>query len=135
MSAYTVIETQLVCPEHIVSALADLGFTEVEVHDSPQALVGWRGDARRNTAEIIIRRTHIGDASNDIGFARNAHGAFTALISQFDRNRFGPRWLGKLTQRYAYHVARERLEAQGFARVEEQAAENDSIRITLRRTA
>lgn len=135
MSAYTVLQTRIVSAEHLVAALADLGFTRVEVHERPRPLVGWLGDARERTAEIIIRREHVGESSNDIGFARTADGSFEALVSEFDRQRFGAHWLGRLTQRYAYHVARDRLEAQGFDLVEEHAGQDQVIRLTLRRSA
>ena len=46
MSHYTVMETQLSSAEHLVKALQDLGFENVEVHAKPQPLVGWLGDSR-----------------------------------------------------------------------------------------
>jgi hypothetical protein len=106
MSHYTTLATEIVSAEHLAAALGDLGFDEVEVYDTPQPLVGWLGDSRDTEAEVIIRRRHVGLASNDIGFARNANGRFEALISDFDRHRFGPEWVSRLTQRYAYRVRR-----------------------------
>jgi len=137
VSAYTTFATRLVSAAHLAAALRDLGFAEAEVHDLPQTLVGWLGDGRAQRAEVIVRREHIGESSNDIGFARGADGCFVALISEFDRDEFGlgPAWLERLTQRYAYHVARERLEAQGFDLVEERVDEEDTIRMVLRRSA
>jgi hypothetical protein len=58
------------------------------VHETPQPLVGWLGDRREQKAEIIIRKEHLGAASNDIGFTRNQKGHLVALISDFDGHRF-----------------------------------------------
>ena len=137
MSAYTTFATRLVSAEHLAMALRDLGFAEVEVHRTPHTLVGWMGDARAQRAEVIVRREQIGEASNDLGFARGSDGTFVALISEYDRDHggFDGAWMDRLTQRYAYHVARERLEAQGFDLVEERVDEADSIRMVLRRSA
>ena len=134
MSAYTTLETQLMSAHHIVAALDDLGF-RAELHQSPQPLVGFEGQLRAQRAEVIVRRESIGSLSNDLGFARNPDGTYTAIISDFDRARFDAAWLMKLTQRYAYHVAREQLEEKGFSLVEEQVDERDTVRLTLRRTA
>ncbi len=41
----------------------------------------------------------------------------------------------RLTQRYAYHAARAKLEQQGFDMVEEKVEETGQIRIVLRRMA
>lgn len=137
MSAYTTLATRIVSAEHLALALRDLGFAEVEVHQSPQTLHGWMGDARAQRAEVIVRREHIGDASNDLGFARGQDGTFVAIVSEYDRDHgdFDRGWLEKLTQRYAYHVARERLEAQGFDLVEERVDDQETIRMVLRRSA
>lgn len=135
MSAYTVIDTQLVSTAHLMCALKDVGFNDVELHDTPQRLVGFEGLRRQQRAEIIIRKCHLDGGSNDLGFSRNADGKFTAIISDFDRPRFGGTWLMKVTQRYAYHVTRDKLAEQGFDLVEETVDEKQTIRLTLRRSA
>ena len=135
MSAYTLINTQLMSDKFLMRALADVGFNDVELHEKPQTLVGFEGLDREQRAEIIIRRRHLGGASNDLGFSRNSDGRFTAIVSDFDRARFGGAWLMKLTQRYAYHVTREKLTEQGFDLVEEKVDEQETIRLTLRRSA
>ena len=135
MSAYTVIDTQLVSAEHLLLALKDVGFHQVESHATPQPLVGFEGVRREQRAEIIIRKRHLDASSNDLGFARNSDGKFTAIVSDFDRARFGGAWLMKVTQRYAYHVTQDKLSEQGFDLVEEQVDDMQTIRLTLRRTA
>jgi len=133
MSHYTVIETQIASADHLVRALGDMGFRDVEIHREPQPLVGWLGDSRKTVANLIIRKRFIGPASNDIGFVQTPSGYFKAQISDFDRFRFGEGWLRHLSQRYAYHVATDMLDQQEFETVEEARDRDGTIRITARR--
>ena len=135
MSHYTVMQTALGDIETLVEALADMGFAVVETHAKPQALVGYRGDQRDERAEVIVRRRFLGSVSNDIGFARNPDGTLRAIISDFDRKTYDTVWLGKLTQRYAYRVARKTLAAQDFDLVEEHVDDQRRIHLTVRRMA
>jgi hypothetical protein len=135
MSHFTTIATQIVSAKHLVLALNDLGFAEVEVHAAPQPLIGYQGDARVNQAHVIVRKKHIGLLSNDIGFAQNAKGTFDALISDYDRNTCDDTWMQKLTQRYAYHASRDLLSQQKFSLVEEKQEKDGTIRLTVRRMA
>jgi hypothetical protein len=135
MSHFTTLKTQITDARALEAALADLGFPEVEVHAVAQHLYGYQGDARPQTAEVIVRRQHLGKLSNDIGFKRNAAGTFDAIISEFDRPKYSAEWLGKLAQRYAYHVARAKLQEQGFTLVAEENTRDGRIHLTLRRMA
>ncbi len=135
MSAYTLIDTQLVSAEHLLLALRDVGFETIEVHETAQPLVGFEGLKREQSAQIIIRKKHLGTVSNDLGFWRRPDGKFTAIVSDIDRTTYGGTWLQKVTQRYAYHVTRDKLGAQGFDLVEERVDEKQTIRLTLRRSA
>lgn len=135
MSHYTVMKTTLGDIETLIEALADMGFATVETHAEPQALVGYRGDARASRAEVIIRRRYVGGASNDIGFARNPDGTLSAIISDFDRKSYDVAWLGRLTQRYAYRLARKTLAAQDFDLIEEHVDDQRRIHLTVRRMA
>ena len=133
MSHFTVLRTQLTDLEALVKALADVGFTRVEVHEAAEHLYGYGGDRRRQTAEVIVRRKFVGRASNDIGFKRQADGTFAAIISRYDRSKYSQKWVGKLTQRHAYHVAVGRLEQQGFSLVSESTEEDDRLHLVVRR--
>ncbi len=133
MSHYTVLQTRMTDEKALVKALADLGFKDVEVHAAAQALVGVGGSVRQQTAEIIIRRKHLGFASNDIGFKRGPKGNFEAIISDYDQRSYSVDWLERLLQRYAYHVARVKLEEQGFALVSEKQESTGQLRLVLRR--
>ena len=135
MSHFTTIATQIVSAKHLVLALNDLGFAEVEIHATPQRLIGYLGDTRANKAHVIVRKKHFGLLSNDIGFVQNAKGTFDAIFSDYDRNTYDRAWLQKLTQRYAYHVSRDMLAQQRFSLVEEKTEKNGTIRLTVRRMA
>jgi len=134
MSHFTVIRTKLVDREALIKSLQDLGFKEVEVHDTAQHLYGYQGDQRSQTAEVIIRRRYIGRASNDIGFKLDQNGTYTAVISEYDRSKYGQEWLNQLSQRYAYQVARSKLTQQGFNLVSEETQQDGRIHLVLRRT-
>jgi len=133
MSHYTRLKTKIVDVSCLVSALGDMGFETVEVHDEPQQLVGFRGDKRRDKGEVIIRKKFVGRASNDIGFQRAPDGSLTAIISGFDRSKYSESWLERLTGRYAYHAAKSRLADEGFDLVSEETETDGRIHLVLRR--
>jgi hypothetical protein len=134
MSHFTTLRTQITDAGCLKKALADLGFATVEVHATPQHLYGFQGDLRPDTAEVIIRRQHVGFASNDIGFKRRPDGAFDAIVSAYDRGGYSHAWLDRLSQRYAYHVAKQKLAEQGFALAQEETTTDGRVRLVLRRT-
>lgn len=131
MSAYLTLATPMTDRACLLAALADLGFgaERIEVHPTPVALVGYRGERRSQKAEIVIRRQHVGSASNDIGFESTATG-YRAHISDYDRGRYGAGWLTKLDAAYRRHdevrrarlaeEERRRLEAERLALIEAQ---------------
>ena len=133
MSHFTILKTRLVDADMLIRALNDLGFSQVEIHRVPQGLYGYQGDLRPEKAEIIISRQFISPSSNDIGFRMTSDGTFEAIISEFDLDIYSQDWLNRLTQRYAYHVARSRLEAQGFDLVSEETHPDGQVHLVLRR--
>jgi Protein of unknown function (DUF1257) len=135
MSHYTRVRTTLQDQRMLVRALNKLGFAHVESHDEPMALYGYEGDRRSQTAEVIIRRVHVGEVSNDIGFVRAHDGTFHAVISDYDRTRFDAAWLRRLTQTYGHETARSFAEERGYDILAEESDEAGNIRLTLRRTA
>lgn len=87
----------------LLTALADLGYTEVEEGEA-LPLFGYQGDQRTETAEIVVRRRYVGSASNDLGFARTPQG-FVPVISEYDqRVLHGGQFLVKLRTAYHGHV-------------------------------
>lgn len=134
MSHFTTICTKLIDQQHLLAALRDLGFNDVESLSTPSTLFGYRGDARPELAEIIIRRKYIGGASNDIGFAKSTDGTFKAIISAYDRGKYSHSWLQKVQHRYAYHATKEALSNEGFSLVEEEQQQDGTLHLVLRRS-
>lgn len=114
MSAYTEQKTQINDAAILKECLAEKGYKDVEQHATPQQLVGYHGDLRSNTAEIIIRRKHVGGASNDIGFKKQGDGSFAAVISQFDKGKHNEAWMSDLKKRYADKKIRKVAQQQGM---------------------
>jgi len=135
MSHFTCITTRIKDTPALLKALADMGFreTKVEVCEQARNLHGYQGDVREQTAEVIIRRKHIGSASNDIGFKQQENGNFEAIISEYDRHRYSQKWVNQLTQRYGYHVLMETAPQQGFNVEEEEVLEDGTIRVVVTR--
>lgn len=100
MSKYGVTVTELRDERCLTESLQQMGY-EVEVHPQGANLEGYEGSERPERANVIIRRRHLGPASNDIGFARTADGRFTALLSEYDRAiGYDHKWLGRVQQVY-----------------------------------
>lgn len=116
MSEYRTTKTIYKDKKCLLAALAELGFTadKVEDHAEAQHLYGYQGDKRSQKAHIIIRREHVGGASNDIGFAKQADGTYEAIISQYDQGRYNKAWNNKLTQHYNVNVTIKKAKAKGL---------------------
>lgn len=129
MSAYRQIKTQISDQDLLKECLEETGFAEVESHEKAVQLVGYRGDKRKDTAEVVVRRKHVGSASNDIGFKKDADGNFEAVISEYDQGQYNDKWLGALQARYARKFADRTLRNEGFSLEQTQ---DESGKITLR---
>ena len=113
----------------LLAALTDLGYSQVDEGEA-LSLYGYQGDRRPETAEIAVRRRHIGAASNDIGFARTGEG-YTPVISEYDqRTLHGGQFLARLRTAYSERVVDEvRRRLHGTAR---RTAEGSLVKITVR---
>ena len=136
MSHYSEVMIELTDEGCLVAALSRLGFERrvIEVHQTPQTLYGYKGDARSQKAHVIIRRAHVGPAANDMGFERQADGRYRAWISEYDqsRNGYNEAWLGKLKQAYGVENARAEARKRGY-RVSEQKLDDGRVRLVMRR--
>jgi hypothetical protein len=124
MSHFSRIQTQIVEKRFLLTAIADLGF---QPEEGALQIRGFLG--RTANAEIAIRLPN----SYDIGFTQIdgkydiiADWAGVKGLSQTD-------FTNRLTQRYAYHAAKEKLSQQGFALIEEKIEHSGQIRLVLRR--
>jgi len=112
--------------------LNDLGFEgKLEVYDIPKNLHGFQGDTRPDKANVIIRREHVGSASNDIGFILREDGSYEAIISDYDSSRYNSNWLNKLQQRYSLHVVEETAQLENYFIEETTEDEIGNIYITM----
>jgi hypothetical protein len=90
----------------LLAALGDLGFNVVEEGEQ-LPLFGYQGDRRAETAELVVRRQHVGSASNDVGFARTPAG-YTPIISEYDeRTLLAGQFLVRLRTAYGERVVDE----------------------------
>lgn len=107
------IQVEYSDPECIKASLKELGYT-FEDHKTEQTLQGYRGDNRVQTANIIVRRRHVGAAANDVGFKRKANGKYELIISDYDRGgKTGTNFLQKMKQLYAKHKTLKQLKKMG----------------------
>ena len=113
----------------LLAVLADLGYRDVEQGDA-LSLYGYQGDRRSETAEIVVRRQHVGAASNDLGFARTEQG-YVPIVSEYDqRTLHQGQFLVKLRTAYSERVVEEvRKRLHGTAR---RTIEGSLIKIKVR---
>lgn len=113
----------------LLAALADLGYGEVEEGEA-LPLFGYQGDRRAETAAIVVRRRHLGSASNDLGFVRTPDG-YTPIVSEYDaRTLRAGRFLPELRVTYAERaVAEVQRRLRGTAR---RTVEGGVVKITVR---
>jgi hypothetical protein len=130
MSHISLIKTKIVEKEFLLRALQDLGYSFEEGADLTVQGFGHKSEA----VEIRIP-TRLGW---EIGFRK--HGEVYEVVADWigvggkiQRKEF----IQQVTQRYAYHVTRAKLEAQGFSMISEEVQEKGKdkgqIRLVLRR--
>lgn len=117
MSAYHEQTTQFKDRDLLVSALNECGYgpETISLYQTPQPLYDFhnrktsylgltdsKGKSMHDTAEIIIRREHVGPSANDVGFRLNLiTGCYGAVISEFDSYKHNEAWLNRLKVAYA----------------------------------
>jgi hypothetical protein len=135
MSHYSEVSIEITDQACLVAALERLGFKgKVEVHQDAQPLYGYMADRRSQQAHVIIRRQHVGQAANDLGFECQANGKYRIWVSEFDgqHNGYGEAWMGKLKQAYGVEKARVEAKKKGY-QVSEQKFDDGRIRLVCRR--
>lgn len=133
MSEYLTVTTTITDHATLLEALHDaaqeLGF-EYEVHDEAQPLYGYRGDRRQDKAHVIIRRTHIGAMSNDLGYLRNEDGSYTAIVSEFDSRQARTSTIRQgIAQHYAASHAIRQAKARRLNLVKKERNQDGSINL------
>ena len=114
MSAYKKIECDIVDKESLLEALSLLGFTP-DVLVEPKHLTGYRGDERKETANIIISKDKVNKftgASNDIGFLWNEkENKYDFIVSDYDKAKLMDQ---RIIQAYVKVVLEKALKKNGF---------------------
>lgn len=129
MSAYTEQQTQITDADILKECLKEKGYSNVEQHAKAQQLVGYHGDKREQTAEIIIRRKDIGSASNDIGFKKQTDGTYGAVISDYDKHKHNANWMADVKKSYAEKKIRKVAAASGLVFVGKKSAQDGSFKL------
>jgi hypothetical protein len=131
MSAFRQMNTVMNDQAVLVKQL-EKRFKAVEQHTTAQNLYGYQGDKREQTAEVIIRRQHVGRASNDIGFKRDETGNFKAIISSFDSGKHNDKWLNELARDYMEEKATKTMAENECDLEERTVLPNGAIQLRFR---
>lgn len=124
MSAYNEVSTVYSDGDCLVEALKEQGY-QPQVSEKAQQLEGYQGDARKQTAEIIIPRRQVGGASNDVGFKKNADGTYTLLVSDYDSgSNFNKKKQAELKRLYVEKKAIKQAKKNGLKFVGKKQATN-----------
>ena len=90
-------------------------------------LQGFRGQNTEVDIRVLL------NGSYDIGFHKSGNTYEAVADWSHVRGVKQKDFLNQVSQRYAYHAAKAKLEAQGFTLVEEQTSNTGQIRLLLRR--
>ncbi len=124
MSQICTIKTRLVDKTFLSRALQDMGYT---VQEGP---VKFGFPYGKRAAEIKITTP----SGYEVGFRKGAEG-YEILTRAGNTDIDQVQFTHQVTQRYAYHVARSKLEEQGFSLVTEKKQPDGQIHLLLRRMA
>ncbi len=133
MSHFVACQTEFRDPQALIEALTSCGFepSQIEVHAEAVPLYGYQGDQRPQQAHLVIRRQHVGQAANDVGWEKQADGTYRAWISEYDgRHRFNAGMQNRIKQEYAYAVIRRQQQARGRT-VTRYTLANGEIEVTV----
>lgn len=131
MSHYVEIKSAYKSPEALVAALEEIvGKGNVEVHETPQPIVGYMG-REGEPCNIIVRRRRNDEpllpSYGDAGWRRHPDGTFAGTMDAYDAGLFAA-----LPQLYARAVTIQQARRQGFT-VTETAQPDGALRLTLTR--
>jgi hypothetical protein len=131
MSEYHVVDVGFKDEPILVQTLKEMGY-QPEIHKNAKNLYGYAGKKRDQKANIIIPRTQVGTASNDIGFERTKKG-FVLHASEFDHNwRTGER-IKTLNKKYSENKLRKEVGMTSkFNILSRKDREDGKIEIQLR---
>jgi len=126
MSHFTRIKTQMVEQEYITRALSDLGYHWEQGELKVKGFAGARA--------LVAIKVKLPGSSHEIGFRKSGEG-FEIIADWWGvRGVSREKFRQQVSQRYAYHAARAKLENQGFVLVSEETQAEGRLHLVLRRT-
>lgn len=135
MSEFHVVEVDFTDEKALLDALVEMGYKPL-VHETPQNLKGYQGDTRKQKAHIILPKSQVGYASNDVGFEK-VDGKYKLHVSEYDqRATFTTQKVNKLKQLYAKGAVVNQIKKKSKYSLGTQTVDADgTIRIRLKRLA
>jgi len=98
----------------VVEALqAMMPDAEIKVHETAQNLEGYRGDKRKEKANVIVPRRFVGGAANDLGFNVTSNGT-VKYISENESYKYGSSWVHQMEKQYAKSKVLKSMNADGL---------------------
>ena len=117
----------------MIKTLKNMGYNP-EVHEESKHLLGYQGDKRSQKAHIIIPRSQVGSASNDVGFER-VDGGFILHASAFDHAWRTGNKIKDLTQGYVENKLKKTISVMSNCNIfSRKQNEKGQIEIQLRLT-
>jgi hypothetical protein len=132
VSAYRKLKTQFSSRYRLRQALEAAGveFEEVPVGQAERHLYGYHGDERPETATFIVRRSQIGNLSNDLGYHWNGQ-CYEEIVSDYDSRHRGCTAIRQAVKReYAVVTATEAARAKGY-RVKRVDQANGQVQLVV----
>ena len=131
MSHFTKVQTKIKNFVHLLQALKDLGYETVEGSTNVQVR-GWHGALE--TADLIVKASK----TYDIGVRLNAETGSYEFVADWwgvetTRGVSQKDFIEQVVRRYAYHVVTKEVTARGYTIVEEEAKQDQTVAITVRR--
>jgi len=91
----------------------------------PQQLEGYQGDKRKQTANVIIPRSQVGGASNDLGWMVEPSGT-KQFVSDYDKGFYGKEWGTSLADEYNKAAMDRKCLLNGWTYTETKNAEGET---------
>jgi hypothetical protein len=128
MSAYIQYTTPMIEEDVLITALCEMGFSRehIETHQSAATLVGFEGRIRPEKGHIVIRRQHVGMASNDIGFIKE-EGGYRMIISAYDRSKYNETWRKRLQDAYNNNLSVHIQKMSGLEAKQQQRRQQNLV--------
>lgn len=126
MSEFHTIDSEFIDKQCLMDSLAEMGYKPVD-HEQSVQLYGYQGDQRTQRANIVIPRSQVGSASNDVGF-EFVDGRYRTHISEFDQSmqKFN---LNKLKALYAEKVVEKTIRNSGQYSITSSHREQDGTKV------